>query len=319
MTILPNVTAQTSGQSTYNDIPNAVSPQISLLLEETQHHVREMLKPHPGWIGIVGWENGKVSVLYVGDPQKSPYNPRNIHNKSTAGPLLASCSTSIVQAWGIPSNYTYSGTSYTTAYHVQQKLNSLQSPNSKVDLLQNLNTFSATKSQFMQIAIMYDAADCISSSPAWWINLASINTSTGGNSNSTFPENIAITSGSNDVIYEDAYANSGSDYEQCLTDSTKSTGKCLDITYPGDSYNYLSLGSQNIGSQAGHAGPLMEELDTDGTSTWHWNTASKNTLDFQQNPNGGIVTSCNGWSTILNPSTITKTTSTSPCYVTFDY
>lgn len=319
-TVIPNVSAA-NAPGVPDSVPADTAPILAAALQKVQTQIHD----HPGWIGIVNWKGKTVTTAYVGDPLNSPYyNPHmrglGLHKQaspSTASPLTVSCSNTLQQQ-GEPTSFTDSGTTYTTAYHIQQHFNAIKSTNAHVDLLQTLNTLNYNKGKWMQDSIFYDATDCTNTGAGWYENWDSYDTGTNGET-AGYPQDASIATSSNDVIYEDAYAQGNGNYEQCVTDVTPSpaTGSCINISYSGDNANNFSLG-QKTNFYTYDTGTMMEEL-SDNSSTWNWNSNSKYIYRFQSSSSGTPITTCNGWGFDPASGSVTTSDTTNPCTDTMFY
>ncbi|MDE1861980.1 MAG: hypothetical protein KGI33_03600 [Thaumarchaeota archaeon] len=314
MTLLP-IGAQATSQP-FSHVPEGLSSATAASLSTASQQIDTQLQNHPGWIGIVKYNGDKVDILYVGDPTKSPYyNPRmagiTAPTRTNMGPLQVSCN-AILQQQGEPTSFTDSGTTYTTAYHLQQKFTSIQATPSNLDLLQTLNGLNAGKSRWMQISDLYDnSGTCTGTGAAWYYNIDQLDTSNGSHITG-YPQSTSFTSAAGDVIYEDGYANGSGNYQLCVTDvsQTPSTGGCYTVSNSG---NNFALGTTGL-SAAYDTGTMMEETST-GTTKWQWGTTSTYTMKFQATSNSNLITTCNGW--VFDPdqahSVVTLSSSTNPC------
>ncbi|MGH2611985.1 MAG: hypothetical protein ACRDFB_02920 [Rhabdochlamydiaceae bacterium] len=325
MTLLPLSSADSTVPT--SNVPPGLSPTAAKNLQIASQKVSDQMKGHSGWIGIIKYNGDKMDILYVGDPAKSPYQKPGMH-RATSGvhPLIAgTCPNSILQQQGEPTSFTDSGVSRTTAYHIQQKYNSIQSGSTSSDLLQTLNALNDNSHEWMQVSSFYDKASCTGTGAGWYYNLDTYDTTQIPPSENGNPQAVSFTGASNDVIYEDVYANSGTDYQLCVTDVSQSpsTGGCFTKTYSGDSYSNLNLGT-TCSVQACDTGTMMEEISSSTTTTpWSWATWSQYTMKFQYTSNSNLITTCNGW--VFDPAAgpnnpVSTTSSTSPtCYDSMKY
>jgi hypothetical protein len=267
-------------QTKYSDLPEAVPASIADELERVNKDVAAQVANHTGWAATISWTDTKVTVNYVGPADKDPgHYVRGVgHPAQLATQSAQKQQSETVQPFSILSvtqldsesisAHDYSGSSFTSAYKIEQALNAKKSSVSSIDYLVNHNGWNGNDAKWMQDGFMFDNAGITVTETNKWVANWDVYDSS-GNEDPSYPVDSVIpgTVTVGDTIGQDITAIGSGMYTMAVTDAN--TGNGSSRTYSaGDSVNHLNL-FVNSGGLVQDSGTQAETLST-GSTKFHW-------------------------------------------------
>ena len=325
--MLPNTNMLTA-----NAVLQHLHPELPLQAQKSQQQIDEQMDLHPDWIGILTWNSTSASINYLGPGDSSPYKIDHAHwshapptvnatrqtatsnGKTISVSPLVTLYTTVNVFDSIYWHYFGGGNSI---YKIQQSYPLVASSTSGVDLYHWLDSKNSNTNKFLQVSAMYDKADLVGTTPAWYVFFDRWDTTsgTGCSEDSTFPQHVPVSFTTGNTATAFIRADSVTAGRYILEVDSGSNGGSLSTNISGDTGHNIDIGRTSNCSKAFPSGAEVEEQATSSTSVYYYgtNTYTYGFYDTSSSSMNTSIYSYNGKEGFGG----SVTASTSPAYLTF--